>query len=116
MIYKVESMLQKKLWVIITTNVREIDPEALQRHLAHQVKLEKQGIMFGAGPVYDTKGKREYGMVIVRADSVEDATIIADSDPMHRDGFRTYTLHRWTLNEGRFNVTVNFSDGTYVFD
>ena len=110
--------LEKKLWVILVTDVpggRASEPDAIRRHLAHQVDLEKQGIMFGAGPVSDAQGKHEYGMIIVRADSAEEAKRIAESDPMQKEGRRTYTLHEWTLNEGRLNLTVNFSDGTYVF-
>ncbi len=107
----------KKLWVILVTDVpggRASEPDAIRRHLAHQVDLEKQGIMFGAGPVSDAQGKHEYGMIIVRADSAEDAKRIAESDPMQNEGRRTYTLHEWTLNEGRLGVTLNYSDGTFT--
>lgn len=111
--------LEKKLWVILVTDVpggRASEPDAVRRHLAHQVDLEKRGIMFGAGPVSDAQGKHEYGMIIVRADSAEEAKRIAESDPMQNEGRRTYTLHEWTLNEGRLNLTVNFSDGSYVLN
>lgn len=110
--------LGKHLWVIITTDVpgNPADLDLTKRHLAHQVDLEKRGIMFGAGPVSDPSGKHEYGMIIIRANSAAEAKQIADSDPMHQTGHRTYTLHEWTLNEGRFNVSVNFSSGTYTFE
>ena len=109
--------LGKQLWVIIARPVdsRPNDPDLGRRHIAHQDELERQGIMFGAGPVADAQGNPEYGMIIVRASSAAEAKRIADSDPMHSEGRRTYTLHRWTLNEGRMNITVNFSDGTYAF-
>jgi uncharacterized protein len=111
--------LEKKLWVIQVTDVpggRASEIDAIRRHLAHQVDLEKQGIMFGAGPVSNAEGKHEYGMIIVRAASAEEAKAIAESDPMQKEGRRTYTLHEWTLNEGRLNLTINFSDGSYVLN
>jgi uncharacterized protein len=106
----------KKLWVILVTDVpggRASEPDAGRRHLAHQVDLEKRGIMFGAGPVTDPSGKHEYGMIIVRADSADEAKRIAESDPMQSEGRRTYTLHEWTLNEGRIGLTMDYSDGTF---
>lgn len=111
--------LEKKLWVLLVTDVpggRASEPDAIRRHLAHQVDLEKRGIMFGAGPVADAQGKHEYGMIIVRAGSAAEAKTIAESDPMQNEGRRTYTLHEWTLNEGRLNLTVNFSDGSYLLN
>jgi len=109
----------KKLWVILVTDVpggRASEPDAIRRHLAHQVDLEKRGIMFGAGPVSDVQGKHEYGRIFVRADSADEAKRIAESDPMQNEGRRTYTLHEWTLNEGRLGLTLNFSDGTYLLN
>jgi uncharacterized protein len=110
--------LGKQLWIIEATDVpgKPFDLELTKRHLAHQVDLEKQGIMFGAGPLVHADGSPEYGMIVVRADSAEDAKRIADSDPMQQEGHRTYTLHKWTVNEGRITLTVNFSSGTYTLN
>ena len=91
----------------------------LPAHLAHQVDLEKRGIMFGAGPLYKesaTGGPPMAGMIIIRAESFEQAKEIADSDPMHANGIRTYTVRQWSLNEGTFNVRVNFSDTSVKFE
>lgn len=46
-----EKFLRKELYVIITTNVapKEKIEELLLAHLEHQIRLEKSGIMFGAG-------------------------------------------------------------------
>src|SRR5262247_4042997 len=48
-----KDFLGKELYVIVTTPVvsREELDKMLPEHLAHQIKLEKQGIMFGAGPL-----------------------------------------------------------------
>jgi uncharacterized protein len=113
---EVADMLQMQLWVIMATDVpgKPYANDIFKRHIAHQVELEKKGVLFGAGPFFDTSGKREFGVIIVRASSAAEAKAIADSDPMHIEGYRSYTLHRWRLNEGRISLTVDYSDGKAV--
>lgn len=84
----------------------------LPKHLEYQLELERKGIMFGAGPLFEhdhSKGPPVAGMIIIRADSIEQAREIADADPMHEAGVRTYTLRKWILNEGALNVSFKFS-------
>lgn len=81
-------------------------------HLDYQVQLQEDGILFGAGPMQEegeALGPPKAGMIIVRASSFEEAKAIADADPMHSSGARTYTLRKWTLNEGSLDLTVKFS-------
>lgn len=111
-----DKMLGKKLWVVVTTAV--VPPEQLSRHLEahleHQIRLEKAGIMFGAGPLSNADGTPSgKGMVIIRAETAAEARTIADQDPFHSSGLRTYTLQQWTLNEGPINITLDFSDQSY---
>ncbi len=113
-----EKMLRKRLWVVITKAVGPPEKLAgmLDAHLEHQIRLEKEGIMFGAGPLSHEDGsKTGTGMIIIRAQSAEEARMIADQDPFHSSGLRTYTLQQWSLNEGRLNITIDFSDQTYRF-
>jgi uncharacterized protein YciI len=113
-----KNFLGKEYYVIVTTPVapREELDKLLGEHLAHQIKLEKQGIMFGAGPLAGEDGARVGGMIIIRAKSFAEARAIADSDPYHRNGLRTYTLTRWTVNEGSYTVRVNYSDQTMTIE
>lgn len=92
------------------------DPENmasyLPQHLEYQLELERKGIMFGAGPLFEEdhpKGPPAAGMIIIRADSMEHARKIADSDPMHKAGVRSYTMRKWFLNEGALEVSLKFS-------
>ena len=106
-------MLRRKFWVILTRGVKPLDEIRKYRdaHLAHQMKLEKAGILFAAGPLADPDGTlKQFGLIIIRAETAEDAKRIADSDPMHVHGVRDYTLHKWSLNEGRMNISIDFSD------
>jgi uncharacterized protein YciI len=111
-----ERMLKKQLWVIITK--RAAPPEEMKKHLKahleHQISLEKQGIMYGAGPA-TAPGENEpaFGLIIIRATNSDEARRIADRDPMHAAGVRTYTLYQWSMNEGRLSITLDFSDRSY---
>ncbi len=113
-----KNFLGKELYVIVTTPVapREELDKHLGEHLTHQIKLEKQGIMFGAGPLVGEDGARVGGMVIIRAESFAAARAIADADPYHKRGLRTYTLTRWTVNEGSYGIRVNYSDQTVTIE
>lgn len=106
-------MLRRQFWVILTRGVKPLDEIRKFRdaHLAHQMRLEKEGILFGAGPLADPDGTlKQFGLIIIRAKTAEEAKTIADSDPMHQNGVREYTLHKWSLNEGRINISIDFSD------
>ena len=113
-----DKVLNKQLYVIVTTAVapREEIEKRLPEHLEHQIRLEQEGIMFGAGPLFTDQGQGGRGMIIVRAGSFEEARAIADRDPFHKSGLRIYTVDRWQLNEGTVSIRINYSDGSYTFD
>src|SRR3954468_11504058 len=110
--------LGKEMYLVITRPVRSPQiAERLADHLAHQVELEKRGIMFAAGPLYPRGSETpEVGMFVLRAGSFEEAEAIANEDPLHKAGLRTFTIQKWRLNEGRITVTVDFSDQTMTID
>lgn len=111
----VDDMLRMELYVIFTRAVAPPEEimKLLPKHLERQVELEKQGIMFGAGPMdpQDTSKPRT-GMIIVRAKSFEHAHEIAMADPFHAAGLREFEIWKWSLNEGSYTVTINYSDQT----
>ena len=51
-------------------------------------------------------------MVVVRADSLEQAEAIAAADPMHAAGARSYRVRPWIVNEGTLTVKVGFASGS----
>ena len=108
-------MLAKQLFVVFTEPTGDLGKvqEARAEHLKYQVEIEQKGIMFAAGPLADDSGERwgGDGMIIIRADSMEEATRIAEADPMHSSGARTFRIRPWLMNEGGFNLRVTFSDG-----
>ncbi len=105
--------LNMELYVYFSTPVKPRDEVAkiLPKHLEYQVNLEQRGIMFGAGPMFEKGADAPHrGMIIVRADSFEEADEIAAADPMHTSGMREYILERWHMNEGGVTLRVTFSD------
>ncbi len=114
-----KKMLGKKLWVIMTKRVVPLEEvqKHTKAHLLHQIKLEKDGIMYGAGPaVAPGASEASFGLIVIRAKDEAEARRIADADPMHKEGVRTYELYQWTMNEGRLNISIDFSDQTYRLD
>lgn len=117
--YKAEAKsrgaLALELFVAVSTPAKP--PEDLKAvlpdHLAYQAKLEQAGQLAFAGPMSDETGDhmQGMGMIIYRAGSLEDARALADADPMHKAGARSYTLRRWMINEGALNLSVGLSTG-----
>ena len=66
---KKEGFLAKQLYVVFTTPTKGIEPimKVIKEHLEFQVALEKQGIMFAAGPNWtdDEKSWEGDGMVVI---------------------------------------------------
>lgn len=84
---------------------------SLPAHLEYQATLEKQGALAFAGPMSDETGDLMQGMglIIYRAENLEAARGMAEADPMHKSGARSFTLRRWMINEGSLNLAVGLS-------
>lgn len=107
------AMLQKQLYAIFTTPTDGLGPvfANIEDHLKFQVELEREGIMYAAGPLW-TDDENEWegeGLVVVRAASREEATRIAERDPMHSRGARSFRVRPWMINEGTLSVRLDFS-------
>jgi uncharacterized protein YciI len=112
-----KGMLQKQLYVVLTspTNGLEAVLDNLEAHLEYQVRMEKEGNYFASGPFFaeneeDWEGE---GMFVVRAGSLSEAKAIADADPMHQSGARSYRCKPWLINEGTLTITLRYSDVGY---
>lgn len=84
----------------------------LPAHLAYQKEQEAFGKLFLAGPLSDTSGENMSGggLIIYRAASMEEARSLAENDPMHAEGKRTFTLRKWLVNEGSPSFSTALSD------
>lgn len=96
-------------------------PEEIKKnlpdHLAYQADQEAAGALFLAGPLSDETGAEMQGMgqIIYRAPSLEAARTLAENDPMHRSGARTFTLRRWLVNEGALQLNVSLAGQSVKF-
>jgi uncharacterized protein len=112
---KQHGFLAKQLYVVFTSPTAGMGPvyEHMKEHLAFQVSLEKQGIMFAAGPNWtdDEQYWEGEGMFVIRAASMAEAKKICDTDPMHICGARKYRIRPWMINEGSITIRVTASDG-----
>lgn len=110
---KSRGALALELYVTTTTPAGEPkDVKAsLPEHLAYQAELERAGALALAGPMSDESGAHMHGMglIVYRAESLEAARALADNDPMHKSGARTYVMRRWMINEGSLNLSVGLS-------
>jgi uncharacterized protein len=109
------NLLAKRLYVVLSEPAHGPGPvrENLEEHVAYQTRLEKEGIMFAAGPLSDD-GEQEWpggGLFIYRAQSRAEAVKLAEADPMHASGARSFTVRPWLLNEGTFSVRLYYSGG-----
>ncbi len=113
-------MLLKQFYVAfmrpVDTRLNVEDPKVrpiLMKHLASIQQLEKDGTLFMAGPLRDGNHPEQWdgsGMIIVRAESIEQARAIFEKDPLVLAGLRKVEVSGWMLNEGSFQTTIRFSE------
>ncbi|BCJ35910.1 hypothetical protein Athai_34130 [Actinocatenispora thailandica] len=115
-----QGLLAKQLYVVLSEPTNGFGPVLanLEQHLRYQAKLEKDGVMFGAGPFAgaDERNWEGSGMFIYRAGSLAQAREFAAADPMHACGARSYTVRTWLLNEGTVSLRMSFSGGRARLD
>lgn len=111
-------MLKWQVYVIHTFPTDGLGPvmENIGPHLEYQQRMEKEGVYIAAGPHWAEDGEtwEGEGMIVVRAGSLEEARKIAEADPMHSSGARSFRVRSWLINEGTITVKVNFATGDYT--
>jgi hypothetical protein len=112
-------MLKKRLYAVIWKSFGKPDliKETLAKHLHYMIGLEKRGALFASGPFTPGNGAQiGDGLTILRAVSLDEAKVFANSDPFVIAGARSYDIREWTLMEGRIGIRLDFSDNTYRID
>lgn len=96
-------------------SAEELRPH-IDEHKRWIVDQERSGRLLAAGPVLDDDYRFDgHGLFILRAGSRAEAEEIADSEPFHAKGLRTYRLQPWQLNEGNLQLTLTLSDKAFRF-
>ena len=114
---KTRGALAMELFVISTKPVGDMTlvKKTLPDHLAYQQQMEASGSLVMAGPISDETGElmNAEGMIIYRAESLAAARLLADGDPMHSAGARTYEIRKWLVNEGKLSFSMSLSNQNF---
>jgi hypothetical protein len=107
---------QWELWIVETVptpdwpDLAQEFPErfarALHAHLDWLEQLEADGTLVLSGPVDQDLGLGR-GLTVLRASSRAAAESIVADEPLARAGYRTNTVHSWTVNEGSITIRVD---------
>ena len=107
-------VMAKELFVVHSEPI--VDAEEMGalmgEHLSYQKKLEAEGKLFAAGPLGDEDGavwSRE-GLIILCAESLEEARALAEGDPMHAQGKKKFSVRPWLMNEGSLRIEIRMSE------
>lgn len=85
----------KRYVILLSLNPgRRLDEELIRGHVAHLRELDRSGRLVMCGPFLDHQG----GMVIIQADSPEEARDIAERDPFVKSGAENYELRTWAIS------------------
>jgi uncharacterized protein YciI/uncharacterized protein YbjT (DUF2867 family) len=113
-------VLARQLYIYIT-KPNEGPTRVMQHvypHLQYLFQLEREGILYGSGPLADSNGDEEFdgtGIVIIRARNIDHAREIAEADPMHKMGIRRFELTPWIQNEGIQQIRFISSSGNVEY-
>ena len=80
--------MHKNLFVMLMENKNSLNAEIVKRHVEHLRKLDDSGRLTICGPFSDYAG----GMVVISAETKEEADEIFKSDPFISEGYKTYQL------------------------
>ena len=86
--------------------------ELIHEHLQWMQSKEKEGSAFLSGTTEATAAAALNGLTIFQVDTNKDAEALAREDPLTKSGAVSFSLHKWTVNEGRVTITLDLSDWT----
>lgn len=108
-----------QFYIVFTERVRVSDDahadlkDELPAHLDWIRDLERQGVLFMAGPFRDEQGWEGDGMYILKVGSADEARAIAETCPFHRSGKRVFHVKPWQFNEGAITIHLTQSGMGY---
>ncbi|MFI8793730.1 YciI family protein [Streptomyces sp. NPDC055105] len=76
-------------------------------HLLWLLGLERDGVVFLSGSLVSREGVGPgSGVTVLRAESEEEARVIAETDAFVRAGLRTVQGYGWRLNKGAIDLRL----------
>ena len=115
---KLSRLLGRDYWLILSTPATGTDQAAIDSCVGEHVRwllgLEREDVLFLSGPLLSGPGTGPgSGATLIRAGDEDAARSIAAGDPFVLAGLRTFTVHRWRLNEGSIGVRISLGTATY---
>lgn len=80
--------------ILLDKKIEKFPEELVRAHVEHLKRLDKKGQFVLGGPFSDYNG----GMVIIKADSFEEAKSIAEEDPFIKSGAESYHIRTVELS------------------
>ena len=115
-----QEFIGKKLYVVLLIPGESVDGRegVRESHFEFVKELEHSGRLFMAGPFLNEQSDKPTGsgLFILRGGSRDEIDSIMQKDPYFLNGFRTYEINLWRMNEGYMAVNLNFSDKSLTLD
>lgn len=94
--------MKEILYVMLMGSVKPMTETVIKEHVEHLRRLDDAGRLVLCGPFLDFKG----GMVIFRAENIDEARRIAASDPFVAQGYRSFEVRtlEWTKRENNYGL------------
>jgi uncharacterized protein YciI len=101
---------------LVETTTKDDIERVVDAHKEWLAEMEAAGKIFVAGPFLDENySYSATGLIVFRAETAEEARDLAERDPMHGLGLRTFRIVPWQLNEGTMRIEINFLNGVFGF-
>lgn len=114
----ISRLLGRDYWLILSTpspgTGRAAIDAVTEEHVRWLLDLERDDVLFLSGPLLSGPGTGPgSGATVIRAANAETARGIAARDPFVQAGLRTFTVHRWRINEGGVGIRISLGTATY---
>lgn len=111
-------LLGRDYWAVFSVPAAGVTRSDLEEHLPHHrswlLELEISEAVFLSGPLVGGAGVVPgSGLIILRAETEEQAHAIAASDPLVVHQLRTFELRQWRVNQGAIGVSLSLGTGGF---
>jgi uncharacterized protein len=90
-------------YIILIDRQKDYSVDVINKHVEHLKNLDKNDQLVLCGPFTDYDG----GIVIIKTESIEEAKIIAETDPFIAEEFSNYELRTLELADNENNYLLN---------
>jgi uncharacterized protein len=105
------SMLKKTLFVAISrvaAPASAVEPFVAE-HLAYMNSLEAEGRLWASGPFIEEGVLVGDGLTILSTNTIEEARLAMEDEPLIKRGLRSFELRKWELRESRIDISQRAS-------